>query len=285
MKTAVIGAGEMGKWLAKFSKRLGEVVVSDVNRLKARKLAAELKVKAALARNAAAEADIIFIAVPISATPKVLLEVAGEAKSGALIADVASVKLEVVKTMERIEKDVELVSIHPLFGPGASSLKNKDVVAIPVRPGKRYRKLKELLRSDGARVIEMDAELHDRTMAVVQCLSHFILLSYVQALRALNGGKISRRMRTPMFSALVELAKAASAGKPELYLEIQQQNKYSELVRQSAIEAFHSLNALLARGDLKAVRTIVGKAVALFGRNEVKRAYADLYRRFEGGGP
>ncbi|MEM2890428.1 MAG: prephenate dehydrogenase/arogenate dehydrogenase family protein [Candidatus Hadarchaeum sp.] len=282
MKTAIIGAGEMGRWLAKFSKRLGEIIVSDVNRSKARKLAAELKAKTAPARKAAAEADMIFIAVPISATPKVLMEVAEEAKSGALITDVASVKLEVVKAMERIKKDVELVSIHPLFGPGASSLKNKDMVVVPVRPGKRYQKLKEFFIRSGARIIEMDAELHDRTMAVVQCLSHFVLLSYIRALRSLNGGKVSRRMRTPMFSALVELAKAASAGRPELYLEIQQQNKYSKLVRQSTIEAFHSLNALLAKGDLKAVRAVVGEAVTLFGKDEVKRAYADLYRRFEG---
>ncbi|MGC8817421.1 MAG: prephenate dehydrogenase/arogenate dehydrogenase family protein [Candidatus Hadarchaeum sp.] len=282
MRIAVIGVGEMGRRLAKFCKRLGEVVVSDVNRSKARRLAAELRVEAAPGKKAVASADIVFIAVPISKTPKVLLGAAEQAQKGALLVDVASVKLEVVKTMEKIKQEVELVSMHPLFGPGASRLKNKDVVVIPVRPGEKYQRLRRFLERSGARVIEMDAESHDRTMAVVQCLSHFVLLGYVQTLRSL-GGKISGRMRTPIFSALVDLAKAAAAGRPELYLEIQQQNKYAGPARCSALEAFHSLDANFTKGDLKALKDIVAGAEALFGRNEIKRAYAELYRQFEEG--
>lgn len=283
MRIAVVGAGEMGRWLAKFSKRLGEVVISDVNLRKARRWAQELKVKADSWDRAVANAEIIFIAVPISATPEVLKKVAGLVRQGALLVDVASVKLEVVKAMEEIGQDVELVSIHPLFGPGASSLKNKDIVAIPVRPGKRYRKLKGFLVRNGARIVETDAELHDRTMAVVQCLSHFILLAYARTLQSLDRGRLTGKVRTPMFSALMTLAKAASAGRPELYLDIQQQNKYAGLVRCSALEAFHSLDASLAKGDLKAIKEILDGMMALFGKNEVRRAYKNLYRQFERG--
>lgn len=285
MKVAVIGAGEMGRWLARFSKRWGEVVVSDVSLPKARRLASELKVKAASQDKAVAEADVIFVAVPISATPQVLKEAAGLARRGSLLADVASVKGEVVKAMDEIGQEVELVSIHPLFGPGASSLKNKDIVVIPVRPGKRYRKLRELLVGSGARIVEMDAESHDRTMAVVQCLTHFVLLAYIKALQSLGRGKVSMKVRTPMFSRLVELAKAASAGGPELYLEIQQWNRYAGLVRFSATEAIHSLDTIFARGDLKSLKEILDGAIALFGRGEIERAYADLYRQFEGRRP
>ncbi|MGQ9788361.1 MAG: prephenate dehydrogenase/arogenate dehydrogenase family protein [Candidatus Hadarchaeaceae archaeon] len=281
---AVIGAGEMGRWLAKFSKRLGEVVVSDVDLAKAKRAATELKVKADSQERAVANSEIIFVAVPISSTPQVLKEVATLASKGALLIDVASVKLEVVKAMREIEQEVELVSIHPLFGPGASKVRNKDIVIIPVRTGKRYRKLKKFLISEGARIIETNAELHDQTMAVVQCLSHFVLLAYAKAFQSFNRGKLTGKMRTPIFSALASLVKAVLAGRPELYLEIQQQNKYAVQVRCSLLEAFHTLDASFTKGDLKNIKEILEGAIALFGEGEVKRAYRDLYRQFEKGG-
>jgi len=281
VRVAVIGAGEMGRWLANFSRRFAEVTVSDSNQAKARRVAAELKVAARPAERAAAEADLIFVAVPIARTPGVLLRLAKVAPRGALLVDVASVKGEVVKSMEKIKEDVELVSIHPLFGPGATSLRNKDVVVIPVRPGARYQEFRKILERSGARITEMSADLHDQAMAVIQCLSHFVLLAYLQTLRSLDGVKLSRGLRTPIFSSLAELAKAAAAGKPELYGELQRQNKYSRLVRCSLVEAIHSLDVAFARGDYKAVRAIVAWAAAQFGRDQVKRAYEELYRRFE----
>ncbi len=46
MKIAVIGAGDMGKWLGKYSKGLGEVAIANWRPAKARRVAAELKVAA-----------------------------------------------------------------------------------------------------------------------------------------------------------------------------------------------------------------------------------------------
>jgi len=281
MKVAVIGAGEMGRWLAKFFKRLGEVILSDVSPSKARKVASELKITARATEIAVRKADLILIAVPISKTPGVLMKVAKVARRGALLVDVASVKSEVVKTMEKIKEDVELVSMHPLFGPGASSLRNKDVVVIPVRSGERYQKFKKFLVKSGAKVTEMDADVHDRAMAMVQCLSHFVLLACIRSLVSLGGMKQAGGLRTPMFSSLTDLAKAALTGRPELYRELQVQNKYARVVRISVMEAFHSLDAAFTKGDLSTVKAIMKEALAQFGQEEVKRAYDKLYRQFE----
>lgn len=281
MKVAIIGMGEMGKWLAKSSRRLGEVVVASRSPAKARRIAAELKVGSMPAEEAAAWADVTLVAVPISKTPAVLARLAKVARPGSLLADVASVKADAVEAMKKISSDLELVSIHHLFGPGATSLKGKDIVVIPIRVGKRYLELKRELIKDGARITEMDADDHDRAMAIVQCLTHFLLLSYVSSLKSLQGLKGAGRLRTPIFSALLDLAKASATSNPDLFGDLQMQNKYAKVVRSSLMESFHSLDAALSRGDSRAVKEIFRGALSQFNRSEADKAYEKLYKIFE----
>ena len=283
MKVAIIGAGVMGRWLADFSKKkLGEVTIFNIRPLKAKKVASELGVKAGSFEDAVADADIVLIAVPIPYTPKFVKAAAKIAKKGALVADVASVKSDVVKTMRKIKGNIELVSIHPLFGPGASSLKGKDFVVVPVKPGKRYSEIKKLFVKLGARVTEMGAEEHDKVMAIIQCMTHFVLLTYLHAIKSMKGSKRAKELRTPMFAKLMTVAKSILAGNPKLYGELQAHNKYAKVARSSVLEACRTLNATFSTGDAKMVETAFNEALAPFGADEIRRAYQELYRQFEG---
>ncbi len=283
MKVAVIGAGAMGGWLAGFAKQnLGEVVVADTNAAKAQKLASGLGVGAKPIKEAAAEADLVLVAVPISKTPETVKSLAGVVQKGALIADVASVKSDVVEAMQQVEGNLELVSIHPLFGPGATSVKNKDFVVVTVRKGRRYSKLKYVLVELGARVTEMDADEHDRLMAIIQCMTHFVLLAYLNAIKSMRGLKEAEKLRTPMFISLMRLGKAVLAGNPELYGELQVHNRYARVVRSSMLEACRSLDIAFSAGDAKSAKAMFKEALAPFGAEEAKRSYEELYRQFEG---
>lgn len=284
MKVAIIGAGVMGRWLAGFAKKnLGEVTISDVKQSKAEKVASELGVKARPVEEAAADADIVLVAVPIPQTPEVVKAAAKMARKGALVADVASVKSDVVKAMHKIRADVELVSIHPLFGPGASKIKGKDFVVVPVKPGKCYVELKKLLVRLGARVTEMDAEEHDRVMAIIQCTTHFVLLAYLHAIKSMKESKRIKELRTPMFARLMAVAKSILAGDPELYGELQTHNKYAKVARSGVLEACRALDSAFSAGDARRAKTVFNEALAPFGAGEIRRAYRELYRQFEGG--
>jgi prephenate dehydrogenase len=283
LKVAVIGAGAMGKWLAKFAKdNLGEVTVADINSARAKEVASELDAVAKPAQEAAAEAELIMIAVPISKTPEVILSLSEVVPKGALLVDVASAKSEVVEAMRKIKTDIELVSIHPLFGPGATSISGKDIVVIPVKPGKRYSVLKKKLVKLGARVTEMDAEQHDQLMSIIQCMTHFVLLAYLTAMKSMKGLKYAKKLRTPMFAELTNLAKAVLAGNPGVYGELQVHNRYAKIVRRSMIEACRSLDAAFSTGDVKKAKTVFREALAPFGAEEAKLAYLKLYKEFEG---
>jgi prephenate dehydrogenase len=282
VKVAVIGAGAMGQWLAGFAKQnLDEVVVADVSATKAEQVAKELGISSKSAAEAAAEAELVLVAVPISKTPEVIKLLAGQVQRGALLSDIASVKSDVVEVMKTIEAKVELVSLHPLFGPGATSVKGKDFVAVPVKPGRRYAAFKNRLIELGARVTEMEAEEHDRLMAITQCMTHFVLLAYLDALKLMKGLKQAEKLRTPMFATLIDLAKSVLAGNPELYGELQVRNRYARVVRSSLLEACRSLDVAFSAGDAKSVRAIFKEALAPWGSAEAKNAYKRIYELFE----
>ncbi len=283
MKVAVIGAGAMGRWLVGFAtQNLGEVVIADVSAAKAEQVAREFGVSSKSVTEAAAEAELVLVAVPISKTPEVIKSLAGQVQRGALLADVASVKSDVIEAMQTIEAKVELVSLHPLFGPGATSVKGKDFVVVPVKPGKRYAALKRRLLELGARVTEMEAEDHDHLMAIIQCMTHFVLLAYLDALKSMKDVKRAEKLRTPMFATLLDLAKAVLAGNPELYGELQVHNRYARVVRSSLLEACRSLDVAFSAGDAKSVKAIFKEALAPWKSAEVKNAYKRVYERFEG---
>lgn len=284
MKVAIIGTGAMGRWLVDFAKQnLGEVVLADAIAAKAERVATEFGVNFRSVPEAAAEAELVLVAVPISKTPDVIKSLAGQVQRGTLLADVSSVKSDVIEAMQTIEAKIELVSLHPLFGPGATSVKGKDFVAIPVKPGKRYAALKHRLLELGARVTEMGAEDHDRLMAIIQCMTHFVLLTYLNALKSMKELKRAEKFRTPMFATLLDLAKTVFAGNLELYGELQVHNKYARVVRSSLLEACRSLDVAFSAGNVKSLKTSFKEALAPWKSAEVKNAYKRMYELFEEG--
>ena len=284
MKVAIIGTGAMGRWLVDFAKQnLGEVVLADAIAAKAERVATEFGVNFRSVPEAAAEAELVLVAVPISKTPDVIKSLAGQVQRGTLLADVSSVKSDVIEAMQTIEAKIELVSLHPLFGPGATSVKGKDFVVIPVKPGKRYAALKNRLLELGARVTEMEAEDHDRLMAIIQCMTHFVLLTYLNALKSMKELKRAEKFRTPMFATLLDLAKTVFAGNLELYGELQVHNKYARVVRSSLLEACRSLDVAFSAGDVKSLNASFKEALAPWKSAEVKNAYKRMYELFEEG--
>ena len=162
-------------------------------------------------------------------------------------------------------------------------MKGKDFVVVPVKPGKRYTQFKNRLTKLGARLTEMEADEHDRVMAISQCLTHFVLLSYLSALRSMKEMKLAERLSTPMFSALLELSKAALAGNPELYGEIQVINRSAKVARGIFIESCRSLDEASAANDIKTIRKMFKETLAMWGQPEAHSAYKRLYEHFEGG--
>ena len=127
------------------------------------------------------EPDLVLLAVPPSALPAVLADVAGRF-AAATITDVASIKVEPQQTAERLGLADRFVGSHPMAGRERSggSAAQADLFdarpwALCVAPGvdaARVQVVERLIRDSGADVVRVDAASHDAAVALVSHLPH-----------------------------------------------------------------------------------------------------------------
>lgn len=185
----------------------------------------------------AARCDIILLAVPLSRLEAVLHAIAPHLRPGAVVIDVASVKVRPAELMQAILPDhVQIIASHPLFGPESArdGIAGHRIAWCPLR-GTGHRRLAAFLRRLGLRVLTTTPDQHDAEMAVVQGLTHLI----ARSLAAL--GPISTRLSTASFQRLTEAAAMVGADSPELLRTILTENPHAEPVRRRFLSAAASL--------------------------------------------
>lgn len=239
MKIAIIGgSGAFGGFYAALFKQAGfGVAITGRDAEKAKKAAGQLGVAFEGSNaKAAADADVIIACVPIAETPAVIAEAAAHAKTGALLADFASVKSAAVKALRRIRRgDLELASIHPMHGPRLRGIEGQAVVFVPVRPDAKYKALVDFFKNEGARVVEASAEEHDKYAAVVQALTHFSHIATAAAIRDMGIGKEARKFASPIYELMLGTAARIVGQEPALYASIQAQNPFAARARKALI--------------------------------------------------
>jgi cyclohexadieny/prephenate dehydrogenase len=194
-RICLIGIGLIGSSIAHDLRRLGlagEIVVFDHNS-SALARAEELTLGdryAASAAEAVRDADLVIVCVPVGASESVAREIAASLKPGAIVTDVGSTKASVIAQMQpHMPDNVHFIPGHPLAGteksgpdagfPGLfegrwcifTPLAGTDETALA-----RLRRFWETL---GSRVDEMDAEHHDKVLAIVSHLPHLIAYNIV----------------------------------------------------------------------------------------------------------
>jgi prephenate dehydrogenase/chorismate mutase len=222
----VIGAGGMGSWFARFFKSRGShVTVSDRNQRKARLLASRVKV--AYASNnieAVRGSDVVVIATPAKVVPNVVDEILPALKESALLIDISAVKSSVMPVLRSAGKrGVQVASIHPLFGPLASGLREKNVILVKTgRNAQGSRKVGRML--EGARLLSTDPKDHDRVTALTLALPHFLNMAFAMTISSHGNLAKIRKFAGRTFSLQMLLAEAV-ANEPEVTTDIQVMNK------------------------------------------------------------
>jgi prephenate dehydrogenase len=213
VKIALIGgSGQMGRWFQRFFTQRGISVLS-----------ADLDTRET-PQEVAAQADVVMLSVPIPKVVAIAQEIAPHMRADAALMDITSVKQRPLDAMLKAFPG-EVVGTHPLFGPKEKSIGGLTVVLCPGRGERWLNWLKDLLEQAGARVKVSSATEHDRLMAVVQGLSHFVLIALEKSIRQLG---ISLQdledYSTPTFNSLHRLAKRLLSQDAQLYACIQLAN-------------------------------------------------------------
>lgn len=222
LRSLVVGGkGGMGRWIARFLRGQGHrVQVFDPAPGGAEFPEAEDLL------DEAGSADLIVLAVPMSACAGVLEELAAARVAG-VVAEMCSLKGHLAELAERLRRDgLRLVSFHPLFGPDVKMLAGRRIVFCDEARPEDLEILRGLFAETSARLVTMSSVEHDRRMGLVLGLTHLANLVFARAvahseLRAAELAEVAGVTFTKQLATTREV----SGENPGLYFEIQALNQ------------------------------------------------------------
>lgn len=195
---AIVGAGQTGTALGialASSGATGEIVLFDRDDATARHSLALGAGHRTVARiEDALRADIVILAVPVSAIVALVDAYGGTLRPGTLLLDTGSAKRAVVEAMGRsVDPAVHAIGGHPVAGterPGPdgadpATLQGATFALCPVRDDPEALRLACLLvGAVGAEAVVIDATAHDRAIARTIGLPHLLSFALTAAVRS-----------------------------------------------------------------------------------------------------
>ena len=193
----------------------------------------------------AASCPVIVLAVPVQALAQTCRDIASCLPEGAMVLDVASVKVEPMRAMrEALPAHVRIVGTHPLFGPqsAATGLVGQSIVLCP-DAGVDAAPVAALCERLGLDVHLSDPDTHDRAMANVQALTH--LVSRVIAELDISPPPYT----TKSYDLLRQATDLVRNDSDELFQAIEQLNPYAASLRKRFFEAARAFDGRLDAGS------------------------------------
>ncbi|MGV3726872.1 prephenate dehydrogenase [Hydrogenophaga sp.] len=270
----LIGCGMMGGSFALALKRAGLVkrVVgyskSPSTTERARQLGV-IDVEAPSALLAVSGADLVLLAVPVSATEATFKAIRHLVRSNVLIMDVGSTKREVIDAARRVLKDQVgvFVPAHPIAGKEVAGVEHADadlyhgrqVILTPIERTMtaQLEKAKQLWTALGCDVKQMSPEAHDAAYAAVSHLPHMVSFALMNAIESQAQGQDFLSLAGPGFRDFTRIA----ASDPAIWRDILMSNR-EELLAQSRHfqRALHALETAINAGNPDALETLIEQA-------------------------
>lgn len=287
LTVAIIGgSGKMGRWFASLLVKDGmNVIITGRNEGRLLEAGRQLGVEATTGEEAVKRADIVIISVPILSFKDVVKEIAPFTSPRQLIVDVTSVKTMPVDTMHSYIKESTVLGTHPVFGPGAKSPANQNFVLTPTSEKEEAAaaRAREYLEARGARVTLMTPGEHDRIMAIILGLSHFIAIVSADTLLSFNRLREMETISGATYKVLVTLVESVISEDPDLYAALQMSLPEMPDIEKSFLTRAKAWADLVRKQDrhgfvekMKAVRSGFEKDNPNFGK-----AYENMYRMAE----
>lgn len=164
-------------------------------------------------------------------------------RSDALVIDVCSVKVRPLQVLEKLlPKTCQIIGTHPMFGPASvreqGGIKGLKCVVCPVRAHETTeRELERFLHEIlGLRILKYSPEEHDRAMAYVQGVSHYIA-------RLMSEMSIPEtEMATLAYEKLLAMKNVQARDSWDLFYSIMHDNPYAKKVNDHLRQSVDSLD-------------------------------------------
>lgn len=196
--------------------------------------------------------DIIIISTPIDVTISVIEQIAPFIKKNSLVTDFTSLKLREVNSMiKNFREDVEILGGHPLFGPNCDFF-NQNFILTSLREKGYSKWYRFFLKKQGLNLIDMDSKVHDKNMAVIQCLTHFSNICLAKTIFDLDFDiDKAFKISTPAYLLRFYNCGRILAQDEKLYSQIQMFNPYSKKVANAYFNSAKQLNLVVKNSDFK----------------------------------
>ncbi len=270
MNIAIIGGtGEFGRVFARLFKEDGhKIVITGRDVSKGERVSKSLGVEFSNDNaKTASEMDVVIVSVPIENTVDVIQEVAPHMQSGSLLSDFTSVKIEPCRAMkENAPEGVEVIGMHPMFGPRVNSLEGQIVILTPIHGSKWEGFLKDFFNKHKARLFISTPEEQDRIMSVVQGLTHFAYITAASTIRDLEiDVRFSRRFASPIYELMLDLIARIVGQNPHLYASIQMHNPEVARVHEAFIKEAVRLQDIVRDKDMDGFVRFMGSSARVLG--------------------
>jgi prephenate dehydrogenase len=150
-----------------------------------------------------------------------------------------------------LESKAQVIGLHPMFGPTVSSLRQQTIVVCPARADeKTLRNLLALLRAEGAECTITTPDAHDRMMAIVQGLTHFVTLCMADSVRRLGVEiETTKAFTSPVYQIELALVGRLLSQDPSLYADILQMNPFVPDVLSVCTSSAGNLSRIVGSDD------------------------------------
>jgi prephenate dehydrogenase len=252
----LIGCGLMGGSFALAMKKAGLVkrVVgyskSPSTTERARQMGI-IDVEAPSALLAVSGADLVLVAVPVSASEATFKAIRHLITPNMLIMDVGSTKLDVVEAARRVlgAHLGSFVPAHPIAGKEVSGVEHADaelyvgkqVILTPMEKTQavKLKKAVDLWEALGCHVQQMAPDAHDAAFAAVSHMPHLLAFALMHAITSQPMGKDFLGLAGPGFRDFTRIA----ASDPKMWRDVLLANKH-EVVEQAKMFQRSLLNML-----------------------------------------
>jgi len=140
---------------------------------------------------AVTDADLVYIALPVSAITKVLAPIAASAPAHALVTDAGSTKVLIARAAkECFKEDSRFLGGHPMAGKENSGIDHADaelfrgapyaLIANETTAPAAVKDFARLITAIGAQPVWCDAETHDWSVSVVSHLPQLLAIALAQ---------------------------------------------------------------------------------------------------------
>lgn len=222
MQVAIVGAaGKMGSWFAAYFAHRG----FPVSTFDVRPLAIEGAKSMPTLRECVSNADLVLVCVPVQKTAELVKKCEKEMKKESRLAEISSVKSKTFAALKGVRKDISVLCLHPMFGPGADMAKNQKMLLVPVKDRSGEQAAAEQIFSGMSINVISDPKTHDKSIAAVLGLTYFVNIAFAGVM-AKEDLQALKKVGGTTFGVQSTLAESVMTDEPELAAALLRDNPY-----------------------------------------------------------